>query len=194
MPLINALPYELSWQREPLSWSLEPLTLMAAAKTDLFVSPEGQAPVLNAPALLFEAPAEFMLSCQVQVDFRATFDAGVLFLYQSETSWAKLCFEYSPQQDPMIVSVVTKGSSDDCNSLFIKGQTTYLRVSGLGKAFAFHHSLDGKYWHFIRTFALGSGPVRAGFVAQSPMGEGCEVQFSDIVFKEAHLSDLRSGV
>jgi hypothetical protein len=30
--------------------------------------------------------------------------------------WAKLCFELSPQHQPMIVSVVTWGTSGDCNA------------------------------------------------------------------------------
>jgi regulation of enolase protein 1 (concanavalin A-like superfamily) len=194
MPFINELPYELVWQNEPGSWSLEPFSIGASAKTDLFVSPQGDVPVLNAPALLFDAPNDFMLSARVTVGFKSAFDAGVLYLYQTDSSWAKLCFEVSPQGDPMVVSVVTKGSSDDCNSVFIQGDSTYLRIAKLANAFAFHHSNDGKYWYFIRTFALAAGQVKAGFVAQSPTGEGCEVMFSEIVFKEETLKDLRSGV
>ena len=39
---------------------------------------------------------DFRLSARVTVDFRATFDAGVLLLWLDEAHWAKLCFEYTP--------------------------------------------------------------------------------------------------
>lgn len=194
MPFIKEIAYELQWQNSPATWTAEPLSITAFGKTDLFVSPQGDRPTLNAPALVFDVSKDFMLSCRVKVGFKAAFDAGVLYLYQTDESWAKLCFEFSPQAAPMVVSVVTKGTSDDCNSVFIDGDSTYLRVAKLGNAFAFHHSNDGKYWYFIRTFALEAKPVKVGFVAQSPTGEGCEAQFSEIVFKEESLKDLRSGV
>jgi hypothetical protein len=50
------------------------------------------------------------------VEFASVYDAGVLLVHASERQWAKLCFEYSPQQRPTLVTVVTRGTSDDCNS------------------------------------------------------------------------------
>ena len=43
----------------------------------------------------------------------------------------KLCFEHSPDRQPMIVSVVTRGVSDDANAFAVDGQTAWLRVSPL---------------------------------------------------------------
>lgn len=192
--MVKEIPYTLQWLLKPAGWTLEPLSISAPAKTDFFVSPQGEMPVCNAPALLFDAPEDFMLSCNVSVDFKSSFDAGVLFLYQHLTSWAKLCLEISPHGDPMVVSVVTKGSSDDCNSVFIEGNSSYLRIAKMGNAYAFHHATDGVYWHFIRTFALEAGPVKAGFVAQSPTGDGCKASFSELNFTEKRLANLRSGV
>jgi hypothetical protein len=42
----------------------------------------------------------------------STFDAGVLLLWVDERHWGKLCFEFSPAGDPMIVSVVCRGVAD----------------------------------------------------------------------------------
>ena len=57
----------------------------------------------------------------------ATYDAGVLTLRRRDDLWAKLCFERSPQGEPMVVSVVTRGVSDDCNSFVVDGRSVWLR-------------------------------------------------------------------
>ncbi len=194
MPNLKEIPQELEWLNEPQSYTLEPLSMTANAKTDWFVSPQGDMTNLNAHALLFDVKQDFTLSARVTVEFKSGFDAAVLALYQHENSWAKLCFEVSPDGDPMVVSVVTKGTSDDCNSVFITGNSIYLRIAKVANAFAFHHSTDNKYWHFTRTFALEKDlPLKAGFLVQAPTGEGCTADFNDISYQAKTLNDLRSG-
>ncbi|WP_321477006.1 DUF1349 domain-containing protein [uncultured Paludibaculum sp.] len=166
----------------------------AAPGTDLFLDPIGDVRKLDAAMLLFEPDPEFTLSACVDVTFQGTFDAGVLVLYQDESNWAKLCFEYSPQGQPMVVSVVTHGVSDDCNSVAISGHRVYLRVARIGRGFAFHYSMDGQQpWQLVRAFGLADLAVRAGFLVQSPMGQGCQVDFSSLAYAAAPLSDLRNG-
>ncbi|HEU5098853.1 MAG TPA: DUF1349 domain-containing protein [Roseiflexaceae bacterium] len=189
---------------EPLRWGLPPdavkngeagLAITAGPRTDMFVSPAADAVTLNAPRLLFTPQGDFMLSARVTVEFAATFDAGVLLLYAGERTWAKLCFEYSPQRQPMIVSVVTQHFSDDANAYVVDGNQTFLRIARLGRAFAFHASADGAVWQLIRHFTLESlDQLQAGFVSQSPIGEGCTATFADIAYTPGRLADLRSGV
>ena len=95
-----------------------------------------------------------------------------------------------------MVSVVTRGESDDCNSVPIDAHATWLRVSRLGRAFAFHHSVDGERWDMIRYFSLGdvADEVEVGFLAQSPAGDGCTALFEEVTFVPAQLADVRSGV
>ena len=115
----------LRWLREPESWSVpdgSPLLVAAGPFTDWFVDPQRSAePRLNAPALLGVSTGDFLLSARVTVDFAGTFDAGVLVVYEGDRAWGKLCFEYSPQREPMVVSVVTRRVSDDCNSFVVDG-------------------------------------------------------------------------
>jgi uncharacterized protein len=118
----------------------------------------------------------------------------VLVLCADGLHWAKLCFEYSPQGEPMIVSVVTNGVSDDCNSVPVARNDIYLRVTRLGEAFAFHYSEDGQYWRMVRYFALQQATnLRAGFSSQSPTGEGCRTAFDEIRYRAAAVNDVRSG-
>lgn len=178
-------------------WQVEDGVLrgVAPAGTDLFLDPIGGVRKLDAAMARFAPGAAFQLSARVEVEFAGTFDAGVLVLYRDEETWAKLCFEYSPQGEPMVVSVVTRGESDDCNSVVISGRRVWLRVSSMGRGYAFHYSLDGAQpWKLVRAFSLGAGPLEAGFLVQSPMGQGCRAAFGEIGFTAVELADLRSGV
>ena len=193
---IESLPGKLEWIEQPEHFAYESgiLKIHSGPEKDKFIDPQGEHIVLNAPGAVFKPSDYFQLFAKVHVNFKSKFDAGVLILYANDTHWAKLCFEYSPQDEPMVVSVVTRNVSDDANSSVIEGSVVYLRVSGLGKAYVFHYSLDGKFWHFVRYFHMETAdPVYAGFLSQSPTGEGCEAEFKDIVYTNKKLEDLRNG-
>ena len=195
---LPAIPGELQWKNHPLDWKVEPgpnLSILAGESTDLFIDPAGTLAKDNAPAALFVPPDEdFLLSARVTVEFASAFDAGVLQVRERDDLWAKLCFEYSPQGQPMIVSVVTRGVSDDCNSVPIQDQTVFLRVARNVQTFAFHYSLDGRYWHMVRYFTLGKlGALRVGLSSQSPTGQRCRAVFSEISYRAGALKDNRNG-
>lgn len=199
---LPAIPSELCFLGAPAGapqeWSASAdgtLSITAAAKTDWFLDPGGDTEILNAPAALFTPPdPTFSLSARVRIDFGATFDAGVLVLRDRNDLWAKLCFEYSPLEDATVVSVVTRGKSDDCNSVPIDGNEVYLRLSVRDATVAMHYSTDGRWWNLVRYFRLGeTAKPEAGFLAQSPTGEGCEVRFSEIRYRPGFPKELRDG-
>lgn len=194
---VAALPFELRWLSPPVSFEHgdEWLRIEAGPQTDWFVDPGGEhAPVVTGPALVGRGEGDYTLSARVTVNFAATFDAGVLMLHSEDRTWAKLCFELSPDGRPMIVSVVTRGVSDDCNSFAVDGESVWLRVARLGPASAFHASTDGRRWELLRHFSLGESVEPAvGFEAQSPTGDGCTATFDDLRFEPCRLADLRSG-
>jgi uncharacterized protein len=189
-------PMPLYWQVAPANWQIEEgaLQVVATPQSDMFISPAGDPAVLNAARLLGPLTGEFQLSTRVQVEFQGTFDAGALLVWQNASTWAKLCFEYSPDRNPMVVSVVTHGTSDDANGFIVSGNIVWLRVSRLGQAWAFHASTNGKDWLLIRHFGLAIGDTpQVGFVAQSPVGTGCKVRFDQIRFIAERLWDIRNG-
>ncbi len=174
-------------------------TLTAEANTDLFVDPAGAEPanIPDAGRFVGLPPAgDFTLAAQVSVEFASMYDAGVLLLHARARHWAKLCFEYSPQLRPAAVTVVTRGTSDDCNSFEVDGRSLWLRITRSGAAWAFHASADGSWWRLLRYFALGGDPselVRVGFMAQSPTGPGCAATFDHLDFQPGAPPNLRDG-
>ena len=152
--------------------------------------------MLNAATLLGDVPeGDFQLSARVTVSFASAFDAGVLLIWLSERYWGKLCFEFSPAGEPMVVSVVCRGVSDDANAFIVPGRSVWLRVSRIDRAYAYHASLDGQTWRMIRVFNLDdeTSRDRIGFEGQSPTGDGCSVTFDEIRFVPERLADLRDG-
>jgi uncharacterized protein len=197
--ILPTIPGEFRWKNQPLDWNIgenNSLTIITGEKTDWFCDPIKKHPLENAPAALFVPPdTNFLLSTKVLVNFVSDFDAGLILIYERKNLWAKLCFEYSPQQQPMIVSVVTQKTSDDCSSTVIDGQEVYLRIALTNEAIAFHYSLDGSYWHFVRFFSIGlMKSLKVGFSTQSPTGKQCAAVFSEIRYKAGMLNDKRSGV
>jgi uncharacterized protein len=195
---IDPFPAPLAWDVEPVSWSLDdgPLvTIAAPARSDLFSDPAGAEPTAGAPRLLGTVEGVFQLSARVRCTFAGAFDAGALLLWADERCWVKLAFEVSPQGEPMVVSVVTDGLSDDANSFVVEDGAVWLRISRRGAACALHARLDGEGWRFVRHFALAApDALRAGFLAQSPTGNGATARFDDIAFVAEGVADLRSGV
>ena len=181
---VPGVPLALRPLGDPSAWSIPgPYTLRAVAgpRTDWFVPPDGA----GRPATTCSPHASRSASRP---------PTGVLALHVDDRCWAKLCFERAPDGTPMVVSVVTRDVSDDCNSFAVAADHVWLRIARRGPAFAFHAAPDGRLWQLVRHFALGAGTEPAlGFLAQSPTGEGCTVAFEEVTFEVARLDDIRSG-
>ncbi len=200
---VGPLPFPLSADGpEPGCWQLGAAAVSAFAppRTDLFLDPAADPdarpqPLPDAPRLVGVPTGDFQLVARVAVDFRTTFDAGVLVVHAGPDRWAKLCFEYTPQETPSVVTVVTRGESDDANAVETEDSSVWLRVSRTGRAYAFHTSTDRRWWRMVRYFGLGepADTARVGFLAQSPMGEGCPVTFDDLEYRDHAPADLRDG-
>lgn len=169
-------------------------TLAAPAASDWFHDPTKDTRVRSAPMLLapFEGPAS--LRATVQVDHRGPFDAGVLMVFEDDETWAKACFERAPDGRNLVVTVVTRGHSDDANAFEVAGDTVHLRISHLGASYAVHASVDGDRWEFVRHMRLTGAP-RAwwGIGVQAPVGGGCSATFTDVQVRRERRTDLRDG-
>jgi len=190
---------DLAWFPQEGAATYDPetgvLESTAASMTDWANDSLGIERQHRACALGFPASGDFSLSARVRVaGSGTTYDAGALAVWVDADHWAKLCFEFSPAGERMVVSVVTNDWSDDCNSTVLVGDEVYYRLSRTGSAFAFHYSLDGEAWSFVRLFRLAvDAGARVGFLSQAPMGEVCVARFDRIHYVEHAPRDLRDG-
>ena len=167
------------------------LTIRSGKDTDWFVDPFDGTVHNSAPMLLFMPAQDYVLSAKVKVEFNTKWDAGALMVWADDHNWAKLSFELSPAKQPTMVTVVTRGVSDDCNSIPISGNTVYIQIAKSGPSYVFYSSNDGKNWQVLRVFNLQDDrKARVGFESQSPAGAGTEVVFSEIHYQTKKITDL----
>jgi len=193
-PTIEGVPGNLQWRNAPVRWHVEhgsELTIVSGKDTDWFVDPFDGSIHNTAPMLLFVPANDYVFNAKVKVGFNTKWDAGALMVWADEHHWAKLSFELSPAKQPTMVTVVTRGLSDDCNSVPISGNTVYLQIAKSGPAYVFYFSSDGKKWEIVRVFSLGEGlKPKIGFESQSPAGQGTVVVFSEIHYTAKKIANI----
>ena len=188
----------LAWSNAPERWDLLPdggLRVFVPPKVDYFRNPNGQHAVDSAPFLWLVVEGAFVARVRVCPAFTSTYDAGALMVRQDETCWGKLCYEASDFGTHAVVSVVTNGLSDDANGVDLEVDAVWLQIIRQENVFALHYAINGQDWRMVRYFALPvSGKVRVGLVAQSPIGPGTTVDFSQFVVESRRVKDLRAGI
>ena len=137
VPEIEGLAAELEWANGPAEWSYGGgrLEIAAPGKTDWFISPTGGTVAESAPVLLFKAAREWRLTARVSTPMEGKWDAAALMVFADKDNWGKLAFERSAYMEPTIVSVVTRGVSDDCNALVVEPGGAWLRMATVGCVF-----------------------------------------------------------
>lgn len=196
-PRLQGIPGALIWHNQPVSYHIEggdTLMISSGPKTDWFVDPFDETMAKSAPILAFDPGDQFVFSTKVKVEFKSKWDAGALMLWADDHHWAKLSFEQSPEGRPTMVTVVTRGVSDDCNSVPLPGNSVYLQVARTKSTFVFYYSTDGSSWNILRTFRLEAPEkLTLGFESQSPAGSGLKAVFSDIRYSPRKIANIYTG-
>lgn len=193
---IPAIPHPLSWFNNPQSFAVKnnSLTIVAGAKTDMFRDPNVTYNTDNAPKLLFQPDADFVLTTSIQHAFASKWDGGAIVLIEDSLNWVKFCFEKDYTGARRVVSVVTKDISDDCNSAAIAGNKVFYKIAKADNVITLYYSIDRKNWLLIRHFQFNhTRPLKLGFLAQSPTGDRCTVQFTDIRYQAIKIKDPYAG-
>jgi regulation of enolase protein 1 (concanavalin A-like superfamily) len=193
---IAAISKWMKWDNRPQSYAVDNSTIVITAgeKTDMFRDPNVTYNTDNAPKLLFEADKDFVFTAAVEHAFVSKWDGGALVLKQDSLNWVKCCFEKDYTGARRLVTVVTKGISDDCNSVEISSNKVYFKVAKADNVITLYYSLTGSKWFLIRHFTFDTtGTLKAGFLAQSPTGKECKVKFSDIHYEKKKIKDPYLG-
>lgn len=183
-----------AWLRAPLSFAAdgETVTATAAPHTDNFRAPDGGTVNATGAMALTAPPAgDWQFQVRVRVQHHDWWDAGTVVVWADDQHWAKLCCELSPQGRPSVMSVVTRGRSDDAVGWPIPGEAVWLRVSCRDSAYYFHASDDGATWSLARQFELGdAAPIQVGIGVQSPVGDGCTAVFDQVKLTGERLEEI----
>jgi uncharacterized protein len=167
----------------------------APPKTDFFIDPAGEMTAGSAPHLYLSVTGDFVAQALVSHPFHSTYDASTLMIRSDPTHWAKLCFECTDFGTHAVVSVVTNGVSDDANGVNYTWPAVWLQAVRKGNVFGLHYGPDGEHWNMVRYFTFDAqATVQVGMVAQSPVGDGSQMDFLHFSLKNRSVQDLRTGL
>jgi regulation of enolase protein 1 (concanavalin A-like superfamily) len=194
---ISSIPYPLTWDIAPNSFTVKnnSITINAGKATDLYSFVDGSYYVNTAPKILFSPDADFIFSAKIKVDFKNIYDGGAILIYSDTTTWAKLLFEMHDDKSLGLGASFVKGKhGDDSYHLTLSSNEVYTKVIRSGSIFCFYYSSDGKAWKLLRTFPYDEvKTLKIGFYAQSPKGESCTVEFSDIRYRGEKFKNFFTG-
>lgn len=161
--------------------SANSLSIKAPRNTDLHNPASGAFRKNNAPKLLFQPAASFDMSVKVAPSFDSKYDGGALILWGDTANWAKILFQYTGTGYVTGMSVVKQHNTDDSYYPAPPDRVIYLRIKKLKDVCTFYTSSDGQQWNVTRQFLYPfKKELAVGFYVQSPVGDSCEVIFSDI--------------
>ncbi len=187
----------LKWDPVPVRWDPLPeagIHVAVAAKADYFRDPAGSHVNDNAPFLYANITGDFIARAHVRPTFASTYDSGVIMARHDEQNWAKVCFEKTDFGTTAVVSVVTRGLSDDANGADLAAPDVWLQMVRSGNVFAMHYAPDGERWRMIRLFNLSvPSTIRVGIVAQCPTGPGTTVDFLSFGLEQRTVKNARAG-
>jgi uncharacterized protein len=190
---------DLKWLNKPSHWekSGDGILVSSGDYTDFFVDPAGKHMKDDAPYLYLDIEGDFVAKALVKPSFNAVWNAATLLVRADSANWGKLAYEWSDAGDGYrgIVSVVTKGTSDDANGPPVSQGEVWLQICRSGNIFTMFWSTNGNQWQMARLFALECGnTVSIGLAAQSPAGLSATHEFKTFTVEKRTISDLRKGI
>ena len=166
---------ELSWLNRPDTFRISDsiLSVSVVKETDYFNNPEDSTIVATAPLLYKDVSGDFMAKALVQPDFSSQWNAVSLMVHIDDENWIKFAFENSDATGPSVVTVVTKGRSDDANGAVLNDQDQlWLAIARKGNNYAMHWSTDNEKYNMARLTSLPPrDEVKIGIEMQSPVGD-----------------------
>lgn len=172
------------------------INIKSGEKTDFFNAPDGSISTASAPLLLkmIDNTKPFTFIAKVKPQFVNTYDAGTIYIFQDENTWLKFAFEMDERGKTRLVSVRTFDFSDDNNHDAITQEDVYMKISSDTKNIGFYYSLDGQLWQLVRLCRNDyRSNVFIGISSQSPIGNGINTEFTEIMLTEEHVENFRLG-
>ncbi len=190
-------PQSFQWTNPPAEFEFQDgsLEITSVSGTDFFNNPATLEVTGTAPILYRETEGDFIATALVQPDFGDMWNASSMMVFIDNLHWIKFAFENSDATGPSIVSVVTKGTSDDANGPILKDEREILlRIIKKDHLYALHWSKDGHNFKMARLSSMPeSRQVRVGLEAQCPVGREAMHKFNYFSIEKKTVGNLRSG-
>lgn len=187
----------LKWLSQPPSATVGDgiLRVEAGKNTDFFNNPEDGAISTSAPLLYEEISGDFVAKALVRPDFSNVWNAVSLMVYMDSLHWIKFAFENSDATGPSIVTVVTKGVSDDANGAIVSQQKEiWLKLIRKNNNYSMLWSLDDKEYKMARLTSLpATDKVKVGVELQCPVGESATHEVLFYHSEKKTVQDMRKG-
>lgn len=193
---IPGIEKAISWVNKPLKYHATDtgIQIVAGEKTDKYIAPDYSYTFDSAPRALFDSDKDFVFSTAIQHSFDNKWDGGAIILEADKDNWIKFCFEKDYTGAKRVVSVVTKGISDDANSIEIAKNTAYFKMAKKEDTVYLYVSETGKSWYLVRAINFKFNKVlKLGLLAQSPEGKANTVSFSNIKYSATTIKDFWVG-
>lgn len=188
---------DLQWENEPAEYTIEKAELIVKAPkdSDFFINPEDLSVAASAPVLYKEISGDFVATTWVSPDMTSVWNAAGLLLMIDSDHWIKLVFENSDATGPGIVTVTTRGVSDDANGVRLNNRAKIgLKMVRKGNNYAMYWAEEGKGYKMARLSAMpASDAVKIGLEAQCPAGEEAIHKFHYFSIESKTVKDLRKG-
>lgn len=185
------------WLNAPKHYVIENdyLLVTAPKNSDFFINPVDLSSSASAPFLYREISGDFVAISKVSPDLSSKWNAAAFMVMINSENWIKFAFENSDATGPSIVSVVTKGTSDDANGAILNNtRAVWLKITRKGNNYAMHWSVDGLKYHMARLSAMPKADtVKLGLEAQCPVGVEALHRFDYLSIKSQTVEDLRTG-
>lgn len=190
---IKNIPYPLSFGKNlPAGFtnSGDKFSITAKGSTDMYRAADNSYMYYNAPRLAFTPDANFILTVKISLKFSQKWDAGGIVLEADSLHYIKFAFEKDYTLKNRVVSVVTKSFSDDCNSMEVNDNQIYYKMAKNGDMILLYESFNGRKWYLVRELNFATRTkLKLGFLAQSPVGKGSTVSFSEIAYSTKKITD-----
>ncbi len=187
----------LEWRTPPKSATVKDgiLTVTVDKNTDFFNNPEDGTRSSTAPLLYEAIEGDFVAKALVRPDFTDVWNAVSLMVYIDSLHWIKFAFENSDATGPSIVTVVTKGVSDDANGAILSDQKEiWLKLIRKNNNYSMLWSLDDKAYKMARLTAMPAvDTVKVGVEVQCPVGESATHELLYYHSERKTVQDLRKG-
>ncbi len=184
-----------TWQNEAIDFEIGDgfLSVKVGEGTDFFNNPEDNSITASAPFLYQELEGDFVAKALIEPDFSSQWNAVALMVIEDSLNWIKFAFENSDATGPGIVSVVTRGTSDDANGAILKEHARiWLALVRKDQLYAMHWSIDGNKWYMARLTKLPSKKnVQIGIEMQSPVGKEATHKIHFFELEHRSVENLR---